>query len=172
MINRLDGLEKFRTNPSSVAVESHINWLERGAYFFDAQYQREYVWKKKEQQEFLNTLVSGFPLGNIAVAKHEDWERREGPWLEVVDGKQRLMTIDKFIKSEIPFILPSGILLWWDEMTRPEQLRFGRPFLPVIKLEKATDKEILDFFIAVNFAGVPQSKSHKQKVLKMKGEQI
>ncbi len=168
--NRIRELQVFRVNPGQHSVESHICWLERGAYFFDAVYQRPYVWKKKEQQQFLKTLVSGFPLGNVAVAKHDDWDRRDGPWLEVVDGKQRLTTINLFITDEIPFILPDGKSLYWSDMTRGEQLAFGNPFLPVLTLEQATDKQILDYFIAVNFSGVPQSNAHKQAVLKMRGE--
>lgn len=169
-LNRIRQLQTFNVVPSQHCVESHICWLEQGAYYFEASYQRPYVWKSKQQQQFLKTLVSGFPLGSVAVAKHDDWSRKNGPWLEVVDGKQRLTTLDLFIKDEIPFILPSNEKLFWSEMARGEQLAFGRPFLPTITLEKATEDVILEYFIAVNFSGVPQSNAHKQKILKMREE--
>lgn len=169
MKNRIRDLEKFKMTSSAHCVESHIDWLERGAYWFDAPYQRAYVWKKKQQQEFLTTLVSGFPLGSIAIAKHDDWARKDGPWLEVVDGKQRLMTIQKFIFGEIPLQLPAGDVYWHD-LERGEKRSFGRAPLPLITLFEATDKMTIDYFIAVNFTGLPQSNNHKLNVLKMRGE--
>ena len=168
-LNRITEHEKFRVSPGGHTIESYIGWIERGAFDYNAPYQRPYVWKKKQQQEFLSTCVSGFPIGTIAIAKHTDWLARDTPWLEVVDGKQRLMTLEKFITGEIPIIL-KGIPIWWRTLNRSEQLAFGRPYLPLLTMENASKKEILDYFIAVNFTGVPQSNAHKQNVLKMRGE--
>lgn len=169
-LNRISEHEKFHVSPGGGhTVESFVGWIERGAFFYDADYQRDYVWKKKQQQEFLFTLISGFPLGSVAIAKRPDWLSVNGPWMEVVDGKQRIMTIEKFVTGEIPIIL-KGRELWWHEMTRPEHLAFGRPFLPMVTLENATKQSVLDYFIAVNFTGVPQSTKHKNKVLAMREE--
>lgn len=168
-LNRITEHERFRVSPGSHTIESYVGWIERGAFDYNAPYQRPYVWKKKQQQEFLSTCVSGFPIGTIAIAKHKNWLGKDGPWLEVVDGKQRLMTLEKFITGEIPIRL-KGIDIWWRSLTRAEQLAFGRPYLPLITMENATRQEILDYFIAVNFTGVPQSNAHKQNVLKMRGE--
>lgn len=167
LMNRITEQERFRVVPSSVTVESYVGWIERGAFDYNAEYQRDYVWKNKQQQEFLHTLISGFPLGTIAVAKHKDWLGRNGPWLEVVDGKQRLMTLEKFIMGEIALRL-KGMDVWWSKLTRPEQLAFGRPFLPLLTLDGADKAAILEYFIAVNFSGVPQSTKHKQLVMQMR----
>ena len=167
--NRISRHERFKVYPGAHTVESYVGWIERGAFDYNAPYQRDYVWKKKQQQEFLNTLVSGFPIGSIAIAKHPNWLGKDGPWLEVVDGKQRLMTIEKLINGEIPIIL-DGTEIWWHNLTRSEELAFGRPFLPLITLDGANRDEILDYFIAVNFTGVAQSHQHKRKVLEMRGE--
>lgn len=111
-LNRITEHEKFRVSSSPHTVESFVGWIERGAFDYNAPYQREYVWKSKQQQEFLQTIVSGFPLGTVAIAKHPNWKGRVGPWLEVVDGKQRIMTIEKFVTGEIPIRL-KGIDIWW-----------------------------------------------------------
>lgn len=166
-VNRITEHEKFQVTPGSHTIESYVGWIERNAFDYDAPYQRPYVWKKKQQQEFLRTCISGFPIGTIAIAKHENWLSRDTPWLEVVDGKQRLMTLEKFITGQIPITL-NGIDLWWGRLTRSEQLAFGRPYLPLITMVNATKEQILDYFIAVNFTGVPQSNKHKALVLSMK----
>ncbi|EGV4406626.1 DUF262 domain-containing protein, partial [Salmonella enterica] len=132
----------------------------------DANYQREYVWGHEEQQSFLNVVISGFPIGSVALAKAPDWYSRELPYIEVVDGKQRLTTLKKFITNEIPIILADGSLYWRD-MTRAEQLAFGRRSLPAIVLDEVTYKDRLAYFMAVNFTGVPQSEEHKRHVMQL-----
>jgi uncharacterized protein with ParB-like and HNH nuclease domain len=47
----------------------YIKWLKDGALDFDADYQRDYVWGHEEQQAFLQGLISGFPLGYVALAR-------------------------------------------------------------------------------------------------------
>lgn len=166
--NRIRDLETFDARSSSFTVESYIGYFERGAFDYYADYQRDYVWTHNEQQAFLSTLLAGYPVGSVAIVKHDDWDRSDGPWLEVVDGKQRLMTLDKFVNNEIGFTMPDGKFLIWDELSGPEKLAFGRPYLPMITLHTSDKKVILDFFIGVNFTGVPQSNKHKERVLEMR----
>ena len=59
-MNRIGALQRFNPMVKSITIESYISWLRHGALFFDGDYQREYVWKEKEQQAFLRTAVSGF----------------------------------------------------------------------------------------------------------------
>ncbi|HDL7425711.1 TPA: DUF262 domain-containing protein [Yersinia enterocolitica] len=166
MQNRIRAMQQFRTGTSAYCVDNYIHWLQRGAMFFDADYQREYVWGGSEQQAFLKAVVSGFPLGNVAIAKTADWCEKEGPFLEVVDGKQRLTTLKLFITNVIPFVI-DGIPVYWSELSRPEQLAFGKTSLPAVILNNASRDDMLNYFIVVNFTGVPQSEEHKLHVLKL-----
>lgn len=102
----------------------------------------------------------------MALAKAPDWCSRELPYIEVVDGKQRLTTLKKFITNEIPIILADGPLYWRD-MTRAEQLGFGRRPLPAVVLDEVTYKDRLAYFMVVNFTGVPQSEEHKRHVMQL-----
>ncbi|HHG9960346.1 TPA: DUF262 domain-containing protein [Yersinia enterocolitica] len=135
--------------------------------FFDADYQRAYVWGEEEQQAFLHTVVSGFPVGHVAIAKTPDWCEKEEAFLEVVDGKQRLTTLKLFITNEIPIII-DGQRILWRELSRPEQLAFGHTSMPALILDDASRDDLLSYFIAVNFTGVPQSDEHKRYVLKLR----
>lgn len=164
--NRIRAAEVFRARAGEYPIDMYIDWIRRGALNFDADYQREYVWGEEEQQTFLRVLISGFPLGNVALAKAPDWDVIDGPYIEVVDGKQRLTTLKKFVNNEIPIVL-NGQDVYWFEFTRAEQLSFGRPTLTAIILDEATPQHRLEYFIAVNFTGVPQSDEHRQKVLNM-----
>ncbi|EIX7366591.1 DUF262 domain-containing protein [Salmonella enterica subsp. enterica serovar Infantis] len=160
MSNRIRNAQVFDARTGEYPVYMYIHWIIGGELDFDANYQRGYVWGHEEQQAFLNAVISGFPIGSVALAKAPDWCSRELPYIEVVDGKQRLTTLKKFITNEIPIILADGPLYWRD-MTRAEQLVFGRRPLPAVVLDEVTYKDRLAYFMVVNFTGVPQSEEHK-----------
>lgn len=166
MTNRIREAEVFRARIGEYPIDMYIDWLRRGALNFGAEYQRDYVWGHEEQQTFLRVLVSGFPVGSVALAKAPDWAEAEGSYIEVVDGKQRLTTLSLFINDEIPIVL-NGEGIYWSEFTRAEQLAFGRPTLSAVILDDANERDRIAYFVAVNFTGVPQSEEHRQQVLKL-----
>lgn len=161
--NRIRDAEIFRARTGEYPIDMYIQWIKSGALNFGAEYQRDYVWGHQEQQNFLRVLISGFPVGSVALAKAPDWGVSESPYIEVVDGKQRLTTLKMFIKNEIPIII-DGKEIFWFELSRSEQLSFGRPTLSAVILDDATEKDRLAYFVAVNFTGVPQSEEHKLRV--------
>lgn len=165
-MNRLrEYFRDFRSRDRSLMVESFMIWHRNGDLDMDPVYQREYVWTQKEQDSFLVTLVRGFPVGVIAIS--DDIEFKETKWIEVIDGKQRLTTVFKFIDGEIGIPMPDGSRLYWDEMNKSEQLRFRGIPMPTIDLQECTAKDRLEFFYRTNFAGVPQSEDHKKKIMDM-----
>lgn len=166
MSNRIRQAEVFRARTGEYPIDMYIQWIKSGALNFGAEYQRDYVWDHQEQQTFLRVLISGFPIGSVALAKAPDWDICDGPYIEVVDGKQRLTTLKLFINNEIPIVI-GGEEIYWSEFTRSEQLAFGRPTLSAVILDDATEKDRIAYFVAVNFTGVPQSEEHRQKVMKL-----
>ncbi|MCF6686851.1 DUF262 domain-containing protein [Raoultella ornithinolytica] len=166
MSNRIRQAEVFRARTGEYPIDMYIQWIKSGALNFGAEYQRDYVWGHQEQQTFLRVLISGFPIGSVALAKAPDWDTCDGPYIEVVDGKQRLTTLKLFINNEIPIVI-CGDEIYWSEFTRSEQLAFSRPTLSAVILDDATEKDRIAYFVAVNFTGVPQSEEHRQKVLKL-----
>lgn len=164
--NRIREAEIFRARTGEYPIDMYIQWIKSGALNFGAEYQRDYAWGHQEQQTFLRVLISGFPIGSVALAKAPDWDICDGPYIEVVDGKQRLTTLKLFINNEIPIVI-GGEEIYWSEFSRSEQLAFGRPTLSAVILDDATEKDRIAYFVAVNFTGVPQSEEHRQKVLKL-----
>lgn len=166
MSNRIRQAEVFRARTGEYPIDMYIQWIKSDALNFGAEYQRDYVWGHQEQQTFLRVLISGFPVGSVALAKAPDWDICDGPYIEVVDGKQRLTTLKLFINNEIPIVI-GGEEIYWSEFTRSEQLAFGRLALSAVILDETTEKDRIAYFVAVNFTGAPQSEEHRQKVLKL-----
>lgn len=79
-----------------------ISWfldLERnGQLDLDPSYQRRSVWSPKDRRFFLDTILRGYPSPAIYLHKTV----KDGhPIYAVVDGKQRLETIFRFVKNKI-----------------------------------------------------------------------
>jgi uncharacterized protein with ParB-like and HNH nuclease domain len=55
--------------------------------------QRKYVWEKAEASRFIDSILLGLPIPSIFLAKTEDHK------LLIIDGYQRLMTVNDFIKG-------------------------------------------------------------------------
>jgi len=163
MINRIKDKRKFLTSVSNYSVDSWFSFIDTSRLNLDAYYQREYVWENKHQQEFLNNILSGFPLGGISVAKTLNPQTGRVLY-EVVDGKQRITTLKLFFRDEIAIII-DGKPVKYSELTMPEQNAFSSVPLPMIILENATEKEKLEYFYEINFSGVPQSEEHKNKIV-------
>lgn len=58
-------------------------------------YQREDTWEDERKSRFIESLLMGLPIPFLFF-----WERGDGK-LEIVDGSQRLRTIQQFVNSEL-----------------------------------------------------------------------
>lgn len=165
MLNRIKEKRKFRTTVSNYMAESWLAFMETGRLNLLAYYQRDYVWTDVNQQEFLNNIIEGFPLGGISVVKTTNPKTHRTIY-EVVDGKQRITTLEKFWNDEISIIL-DGRSVKYSELSEPEKMAFCNVSLPMITLENATEKEKLEYFYSINFSGVPQSDEHREKIISL-----
>lgn len=55
--------------------------------------QRKYVWEKSEASRFIDSVLLGLPIPSIFLAKTDDHK------LLIIDGYQRLMTVNDYIKG-------------------------------------------------------------------------
>lgn len=112
--------------------------FERKKLDLNAEYQREYVWKEKQQQEFLNAIVKGMPLSAIYAAKDDGVFQ-----YEIVDGKQRLTTLQLFVTNQITIKLESEKVLF-SQLSPAEQNSFLNFSLPMILLQKQIVKHVFN----------------------------
>lgn len=75
------------------------------------EFQREFVWKKSQSKELINSLYEGYPIGSLLV-----WETEEPPEIKndaispdlhklfqvLLDGQQRLTVLYLLIKDDVP----------------------------------------------------------------------
>ena len=104
-------------------------------------FQREFVYKDKERNAVIDSILKGFPL-NVMY-----WADRENGEFEIIDGQQRTISIAQYVEGDFSFKdlyfhnLPSDKkeLIWDYKLT--------------VYVCSGTDSEKLDWFKTINIAG-------------------
>lgn len=104
-------------------------------------YQREFVYKEKQRNAVIDTIIKGFPL-NIMY-----WVKREDGTFEVLDGQQRTISICQFVKGDF-----SVEYQYFHNLPQDQKDVFLDYELTVYQCE-GTDSEKLEWFKTINIAG-------------------
>ena len=91
----------MRIEPHTIRLaelfEGYRNDGENGAVAYGGRlicrppYQREFVYKPKQQEEVVNTILKGFPLNSIY------WIVNDDGTFELLDGQQRTLSICEYM---------------------------------------------------------------------------
>jgi hypothetical protein len=132
--------------------------------------QRPYVWEHCQQQEFILSIVQEKPIDPIVIIQHNNDSNRENTTNFVIDGKQRLLTIQKFGKNEFPIVLNGQEYYFKDfdpDLKRLFEHRVNYMTATVYYTyddTPLTDDMRIVLFNYYNFAGTPQTEEHKNKL--------
>ncbi|MGB3441638.1 MAG: DUF262 domain-containing protein [Actinophytocola sp.] len=130
------------------SVELLANKMHDGEYVVP-DYQREFTWEPERKSKFLESILLGLPIPFVFF-----WEMPDGR-LEIVDGSQRLRTIEEFIKQDFRL----GEL---DQLTHVSGFRFvdlprsrqrkllNRSIRGIVLNEHADEAARLDMFNRIN----------------------
>lgn len=132
--------------------------LSRVSYGLDDNptYQRGYAWDAQDKAALLESLCSGREIGRFILV-----ENNYPKLNEILDGKQRLNCIWDFFTSKLAY---QGI--FWHEMSPRDRHSIETRMVQIVELksDKYTRADLLQIFLEVNAAGVPQTEAHLQKV--------
>lgn len=127
-------------------------------------YQRPFVWTLEDMQALIHSIYNRIDCGKIVI-RQRSWEwlhsrelEEDCYWYDVIDGKQRVSTIHKFLNNEFPDKFGN----YFEDLSDNAQHRFTdhQLFAYAEMAEDVTDEDVLKQFLSVNFAGVPQSIEH------------
>jgi len=104
-------------------------------------FQREFIYKDKQRDEVIHTVMKQFPLNVMYWVKNDDGN------FELLDGQQRTISICQYVKGDFS-INHQG----FSNLTSSEQAQIlNYPLM--IYICEGTDKEKLDWFKIINIAG-------------------
>jgi hypothetical protein len=145
-----------REYPVEVIVQKYSERLEDDDNdLFVPDYQRDHVWKPRDQSKFIESVLMGLPIPYLFVA---DVKGKEGR-MEIVDGSQRIRTLAKFMSNGLELadlkVLTELNGFRYKDLPPARRRRFGRHTLRMIELREGIDEDVRrDIFARINTGGM------------------
>ena len=128
-------------------VEDYRDDEEGGVYGYGGKldirppFQREFIYKEKERNAVIDSILKGFPL-NVMY-----WADREDDTFEIIDGQQRTISIAQYVEGD--FSLDSRYFHNLPSDTADRILGYEL----MVYVCTGTDSEKLEWFKTINIAG-------------------
>ena len=128
-------------------AENYIDNAENGVIGYNGKlnirpkYQREFVYKQKQRDAVIETIVKGFPLNVMYWVKNSDND------FEVLDGQQRTISFCQYVHGG--FSINNRA---FHNLTQTEQQQI-LDYKVMVYFCEGNDKEKLDWFKIINIAG-------------------
>ena len=132
--------------------------------------QRPYVWTYPQQNAFIQSVLYNKVVTPFVVIQHSIGEIFGDQIIYVIDGKQRLTTVSKFMHNEFPVEIGNK-KYYYKDFDEDLKIYFNRNldrFDAIIYYSypdnPVTDDEKIQIFNFYNFTGTPQAEEHKIKL--------
>lgn len=136
-----------------------IQWLNDKTLIPNPNFQRRPVWPPEAKTYFIDTILRDLPVPNIYFRTVVDL-RTKRSYREVVDGQQRLRTIQEFVSGDL--ILRSRAQEYkgkkYDDLDDEQKRAFLGYTIGVVQLFNAADDLVIDIFRRINAYGLPVNK--------------
>lgn len=146
--------------------EIHVNWkslefqLESeiaNGLQIDPEFQRCHVWTEAQRIAYLEYCLMGGEVGRNITIACTNWSQIPTPSYVLVDGKQRIETVRRFLRGEIPVF---GHRL--DEYTGELRIVQSRFVWRVVECK--TPEDILRLYLNINGGGTPHTQDELDRV--------
>ena len=141
---QLSNVEKLdiQTSMEAITVAKLVKNIENGKWDTDPVYQRGYKWSPKNKHELITSLLKNIPLPLFYL-------RSKGDKFEVLDGKQRSLTIYNFIQNKFAYNPGDGRLIYFRNLSKEQQREILDANIMVRYLLNTSDSAAIDIFIAL-----------------------
>lgn len=155
-----------RLHYSNRKMYSLLNYHYLFGVDFNPDYQRGSVWDEEDREKLLDSIFAGREIGRF-VFKQLPFIRAndDGNYYEIVDGKQRMLTLLAFYENRFPY---KGV--FYNDLSVLDKNWFMDASIGVAELDQNTTRaEVLEVFLALNEGGKPVAKEvldHARELLK------
>lgn len=154
-----DIYKPLRGSTVEVSLDFLKMTLDRG-YILDPDFQRDHVWTDEQASEFVGFILEGGQTGQPIVVNTRRYEN-EGIKI-VVDGKQRLTSLVRWLNGEIPATLSDGRQINRNNI----EGRLSRVSLSFLRVDMTRD-EMLAYYIKTNSGGTVHSEEEIERVRRL-----
>lgn len=111
-------------------------------------FQRKFVWTQEHQEEFLDTILNGFPFPEIYVCQGKVDTKKMRTSQKVIDGQQRLTTITNYIEGN--FEKPLRKVKAFESLNEEEREEFLSYQVVVRDIGKVEEQLVREIFRRIN----------------------
>ncbi|MEX0656110.1 MAG: DUF262 domain-containing protein [Nitrosopumilaceae archaeon] len=144
------GLSIFETGELTVA--EIYEQCKSGKLRINESYQRSEVWKPSQKQALIESILEQYPIGVLVLWENKDHSK------EILDGQQRVKTIEHFIDEEEGVTTQAGTKF---SQLGAKKSKFEAYSIPYLEINhKLTEDEISNIFIRLQ-EGIPLNTPEK-----------
>lgn len=140
------------------------NWLEEKSLIVSHEYQRvQGLWPNNARSYFIDTILNGFPFPKITLRQTIDLKTKKSI-REIVDGQQRMMTINDFLNNKLVLTASSTQFKGkhFIDLTDDVKSNFMAYEVSVDTVIAAEQDEILEVFRRMNSYTLPLNEPEKR----------
>lgn len=159
-----------------VKVESHLNMEFEVGLDLNPDYQKEHVWTDAQRVAYLEYMLLGGEAGKTlivaCVGGGEDYVHRPDETIylrgySLVDGKQRLETVRRFLRGEIRVFagvrgVPEGYL--WSECANGFRATGANLSFRWLRVSVASKADLYKLYLKFNEGGTPHTAEELDRV--------
>lgn len=131
----MDLNEKFEIKSESLG-ELFVK-MKNNTLIYDPYYQRNFVWDDEHQKEFIKTILMGLPCPMIFVAEGSIDLETHVRYLHIIDGQQRMRTVEKFLNNRLEV---DGTK--YTDLTKEVKLKFSSYQIGTVRLKYNPEQDI------------------------------
>jgi hypothetical protein len=136
----------------------------------DPEYQRDHVWTDKQAEAFVGHFIEGGAVPAVVINTDSRHKRDD----EVVDGKQRVTALYRWVKGEIAACVTDGRRIMWAELDEETQNYLDGPSGPridigYVALERV---DVLRLYLRLNRGGTVHTDTEINRVRGLLAEEI
>jgi hypothetical protein len=153
---------KFTRNVLTIADLN--NWFENRTLIVNREYQRvKGLWPNNARSYFIDTILNDYPFPKITIMQIVDLKTKASI-REIIDGQQRMMTINDFLNNKIVLSSVSDTFkgMKFSDIDEELQQKFLSYEASVDTVIGAQKEEVLEIFRRINSYTLPLNEAEKR----------
>lgn len=139
--------KQISAQPDKKSISDLIGKIQRSELILQPEFQREFVWTKSHMENFIKTILDGYPFPEIYISQKGIDLETLATQNVVVDGQQRLTTIKRYIDGTFDF---ERNIPKFKNLSEDNQRDFLNYDVTVRDLKDISSDQIIEIFKRIN----------------------